>query len=71
MNVAINDNDMKKKGRVKHLKKEEFLVTLGLLIGSVEYGSRGKELWVTSSHKDGAIDAEVEKWVYFHLPSKL
>jgi hypothetical protein len=65
MNVAINGNNMKKKGRVKHFKEEEVLVTLSLLIGSVEYGTRGKELWVTSSHKDGAIDAEVEKWDSF------
>jgi hypothetical protein len=38
MNAAINDNNMKKKGQVKQFKEEGFLVTLGLLIGSVEYG---------------------------------
>jgi hypothetical protein len=36
------------------------LVAIGLLIGSVEYGTREKELGVTSSHKDGAKDAEIE-----------
>jgi hypothetical protein len=52
MNAAINDNNMKKKGQVKQFREEEFLAALGLLIGSVEYGTKGKELWVTSSHKD-------------------
>ena len=53
MNAAINDNNMKKKVWVKQFREEEFLVTLGLLIGYVECGTRGEELWVTSSHKDG------------------
>jgi len=65
MNAAIRADNEKRKGRVKPFRDDEFLVALGLLIGSVEYGTRGKELWVTSSHKDGGIEGEVEKWESF------
>jgi hypothetical protein len=65
MSAAINDNNMKKKGWVKQFREEEFLVALGPLIGSVEYGTRGKELWVTKSHNDADKDAEIEKWDSF------
>jgi len=65
MNAAIRADNEKQKGRVKPFRDDEFLVALGLLIGSVEYGTRGKELWVTSSHKDGGIEGEVEKWESF------
>jgi hypothetical protein len=47
---------------VKRFSEEEFLIVLGLFIGSVEYGTRGKEFWVSSSHKDGYREGEDEKW---------
>ncbi len=62
MNAKIDDNNNNKKARVKRFSEEEFLIALGLLIGSIEYGTRGKDLWVTSSHKDGYKDGEDEKW---------
>ena len=58
----IDDNNNSKKAWVKRFSEEEFLVVLGLFIGSVEYGTWGKEFWVSSSHKDGYREGEDEKW---------
>jgi hypothetical protein len=40
--------------------KQSSLTLLGLLIGSVECGTRCKELWVTSSYMDGYKEGEDE-----------
>lgn len=41
-----------RKSCVKNFRVDEVLVGLGLLFGSVDYGTRDKDLWLTSSHKD-------------------
>ena len=65
MNAAIDNNNTAKNGRVKRFKEDEFLIALGLLIGSIEYGTRGKDLWVTSSHKEGSTEGDIERWDSF------
>ncbi len=46
---------------MKRFIEEKFLITLGLLIGSAEYGTRGKEMWASSSHKDGYKEGEEKR----------
>lgn len=50
MNAAIVNNDTTKNSQVKCFREDEILIVLGLLIGSIDYGTRGKDLWVTTSH---------------------
>jgi hypothetical protein len=46
-----------RKSCVKNFRVDEFLVELGLLFGSVDYGTRDKDLGLTSSHKDDSNES--------------
>jgi len=47
MNAAIEQHNSTERGmKIRPFSESEFLVALGLIIGAVEYGSKGSSLWL-------------------------